>query len=83
MDGEDTTYVPPPVPPRYIVIEYLDTSGWDQSELASRSGLSPETISEICSGKASITTAVALGFEKAFGRSAGFWLNLQARSLLQ
>src|SRR5579884_3132868 len=66
-----------PVHPGEIVLEYLDYYGWSQSDLARRSGLTPKTISEICNGKAPITSTTGLAFEKIFQRPAHFWLNLQ------
>jgi addiction module HigA family antidote len=60
-----------------MVTDYLDHQTWSQRELARRTGLTPKTISEICSGKAPITPPTALAFEKVFGRPAHFWLNLQ------
>lgn len=63
--------------PGDTLIEYLDAQGWNQSDLARRSGITPKTISEICNGKAPITPITALHFEKVFSRPAHFWLNLQ------
>jgi HTH-type transcriptional regulator/antitoxin HigA len=63
--------------PGETVLEYLDFYGWSQRDLARRTGITPKTISEICSGKAPITPTTALAFEKAFRRPAHFWLNLQ------
>ena len=59
------------------VLEYLEFNEWTQSDLARRTGLTPKTISEVCNGKASITTSTALALEKAFQRPASFWLSLQ------
>ena len=63
--------------PGEMVIEYLDTNGWTQRDLARRSNVTPKTISEICNGKASISPSTALSFENVLGRPAHFWLNLQ------
>lgn len=63
--------------PGETVVEYLEFHDWSQRDLARRSGLTPKTISEICSGKAPITPTTALAFEKVFRRPAHFWLNLQ------
>ena len=63
--------------PGEMVVDYLDFTGWSQSDLARRTGLSAKTISEICNGKAPITPATALALEKVFQRPAHFWLNLQ------
>jgi addiction module HigA family antidote len=77
MDSH-TTFEPTTVPhPGEAVQEYLDFYGWSQQDLARRTGLTPKTISEICSGKGPITPPTALAFEKAFQRPASLWLNLQ------
>ena len=65
--------------PGETVTEYLLAHDWSQSDLARRSGITPKTISEICNGKAAISPATALAFEKVLGRPAHFWLNLQRR----
>lgn len=73
-------YEPSAVPhPGETVAEYLEFNGWSQRDLARRTGLTPKTISEICAGKAPITPATSLAFEKAFRRPAHFWLNLQQK----
>ncbi len=66
-----------PLHPGEIVLDYLDHYGWSQQDLARRSGITPKTISEICNGKAPITSTTGLAFEKVFQRPAHFWLNLQ------
>src|SRR5436309_1896069 len=75
---QQTRFEPNAVPhPGETVLEYLGFYGWSQRDLARRTGLTPKTISEICSGKAPITPPTALAFEKAFQRPAHLWLNLQ------
>jgi HTH-type transcriptional regulator/antitoxin HigA len=59
------------------VTEYLEAYGWSQSDLARRTGLTPKTVSEICNGKAAISPATALSFERVLQRPAHFWLGLQ------
>lgn len=66
-------------PPGEIVLEYLESISWTQKELARRTGITTKSISEVCNGKARITPLTALAFEKALGRPAHFWLNLQTR----
>jgi addiction module HigA family antidote len=71
-------FIPNAVPhPGEMVLEYLEFYGWSQRDLSRRTGLAPKTISEICNGKAPVTPTTALAFEKAFGRPAHLWLNLQ------
>ena len=65
--------------PGVMITEYLEFNEWNQRELARRSGLSPKTISEICSGKARISATTALALETVLRRPAHFWLNLQSK----
>jgi HTH-type transcriptional regulator / antitoxin HigA len=65
-------------PPGDTILDYLDSYGWTQKELALRTDLTPKTISEICSGKAPISPTTALALEKVFQRPAHFWLSLQS-----
>ncbi len=63
--------------PKETILEYLSDRQWNQRELARRSGLSTKTVSELCSGKTSITAPTALALELVFDRPAHLWLNLQ------
>lgn len=65
--------------PGETVVDYLEFNGWSQRDLARRTGLTPKTISEICNGKAPITTTTALALEPVLKRPAHFWLNLQVQ----
>ena len=65
--------------PKEMVLEYLESEKWSQRDLAEKTGLSANTISELCSGKAGITAQTALALEPVFNRPAHFWLNLQRR----
>ncbi len=67
------------VPPGEILEDYLDNLGMTQAELAARTGLTKKTINEIIKGKAPITHETALKFERALGRPAHFWNNLELR----
>jgi HTH-type transcriptional regulator / antitoxin HigA len=81
MDNEpEMTLRPRRVPhPGEVITDYLESNGWNQRDLARRSGLTPKTISEICNGKAPITPATSIAFEKVFQRPAHFWSNLQGQ----
>jgi HTH-type transcriptional regulator/antitoxin HigA len=80
IESPNLEYTPRSVPhPGEMVVEYLESFGWSQRDLARRADVTPKTISEICSGKASISPATALAFEKTFARPAHFWLALQRR----
>jgi len=63
--------------PGETIADYLHSYSWSQRDLARRTGLTPKTISEICSGKASVSPTTALALEKVLRRPAHFWLNLQ------
>ena len=55
-DQEVALLHPTPSPhPGEVVADYLEFHGWAQRDLARRTGLTPKTISEICSGKASVS----------------------------
>ena len=79
MDNHQGTLFTSPAAehPGETVLEYLEFYDWSQRELARRTGLTPKTISEICNGKAPITSTTALALEKVFRRPAHLWLNLQ------
>lgn len=65
--------------PGETVVDYLEFFNWSQRDLARRTGITPKTISEICSGKSSITPHTAILFERVFKRPAHFWLSLQQK----
>ena len=65
------------VTPGEVLEEYLDVHGMSQAELAARTGMAKKTINEIIKGKASITPDTALKLERALGRPAHFWSNLE------
>ncbi|HPL26331.1 MAG TPA: HigA family addiction module antitoxin [Myxococcota bacterium] len=65
------------VTPGEVLEEYLADLGMTQAELADRTGLTRKTINEIIKAKSSITAETALKLERALGRSAHFWSNLE------
>ena len=77
-DTEKNQYVPDYlVASGEILGEYLEHYGMKQAELATRTGLAKKNINEIINGKAPITPETALRFERALGRPAHFWNNLE------
>lgn len=77
-DNTQRQYQPQAAPhPGELLVDYLEAHEWTQRELSRRSGLTPKTISEICSGKAPISPTTALSLENVLQRPAHFWLNLQ------
>lgn len=65
------------VHPGEIVTEYREHAGLSESEFASVTGLSLECVQALGAGVASVDPELALVLERAFGRPASFWLNLQ------
>ena len=78
----DTQYVDVFPPGEFIKDEMLER-GWSQADLAEIIGKSPKLVSEILSGKRSITPETAASLGAAFGEgdpdSAQVWLNLESR----
>jgi len=65
------------VHPGDILQEMLDEWGLSQSHLARHLGTDVARINEICRGRRGISAEMALLLGKAFGTSAGLWMNLQ------
>jgi len=64
--------------PGETIAELLEERGITQSELATRTGVTPAYISNVISGKKDISSKFAMNLEYAFGVPKSFWLNLQA-----
>lgn len=60
-----------------LVKEFLEPLKVTQTLLANHTGLSLQTINEICKGKRNITPETAWLFSKSFGTTPEFWMNLQ------
>lgn len=63
--------------PGEFIREELEAREWGQIDLAAILGRSPNIISDIISGKRSISPDIAQELASAFGTSAELWLNLQ------
>lgn len=61
---------------------FLEARGIKIVDFARRTGRPTKTISEIISGKVSITPETALQFERVLGESASFWLGLETKHQL-
>jgi len=57
--------------------EILEDENISQKSLATRTGLTPETISRIINGKLPITQETALKLERVLGVSRDYWMNFQ------
>ncbi len=55
----------------------ISSRHWYPALLAAISDVPEDIIWRIREGKQGITLAVAIGFAKAFGTSADYWMNLQ------
>jgi len=65
-------------PPGDLLREELEERGWTQGDLAEILGVSQRLVSEIATGKRTITRETARRLGAAFGTSAQFWLNLES-----
>lgn len=65
------------VPVGQILRGELAGLGMSQLELATAMGRPPQVVSEIVTGKKSITPDTAIDLEEALGIDAGFWLRAQ------
>jgi addiction module HigA family antidote len=75
---EDGFMTRPAIHPGEILADELQELGITSTELSRRLSVPPNRISQIISGKRSITGDTALRLGHWFGTSAQFWLNLQA-----
>lgn len=66
------------VAPGEILAETLEARRISQAELAARCGLSEKHVSQVITGKASITSDTALLLERTLGVAASLWLNLES-----
>jgi len=68
----------PPHPGEAILEDFFKPLGLSISEAARRLGVSRNTLSRVCHGKAGITPELALRLEMAFKPSADSWIRQQA-----
>lgn len=66
-----------PIHPGEILADEIEEIGISAAELARRLKVPPNRISQIISGKRSITADTALRLGKWFGTGPKIWLNLQ------
>jgi HTH-type transcriptional regulator / antitoxin HigA len=64
-------------PPGEFIRDELEAREWTQSVLADVMGRPERVVSEIISGKRSITPDTARGLSAAFGTDPTFWINLE------
>lgn len=74
----ETRYIPDnAIHPGETLREVLEEKGMSNKELALRTGKPEQTISKVVQGKSSITTSMAIAFEKVLELPVNFWMNLQ------
>jgi HTH-type transcriptional regulator/antitoxin HigA len=64
--------------PGEVLREALESNGLTQAEFAAQIGRPAQMVSEVITGKKSITPETALDFELVLGISADFWVRVQA-----
>jgi addiction module HigA family antidote len=67
-----------PIHPGEVLAEELEQLGISPTELSRQIRVPPNRISQVISGKRSITGDTALRLAHWFGTSPQFWMNLQA-----
>ena len=73
-----TNYLPDTVfAPGETIAEYLEEKDWNQEEFAERMGYTTKHISQLMTGKATISIDTAQRLERVLGANTQFWLNLE------
>ena len=67
------------VGPGDFILDFLDSFGWTQNDLADVTGFSLKSINQLINNKQGITPETAITLEKVFGSPAEFWLNVDAK----
>ncbi|MCR5766298.1 MAG: HigA family addiction module antidote protein [Treponema sp.] len=67
------------VGPGDYIVDFLDSFGWTQSDLAEVTGISTKTINLLINNKQGITPDTAITLEKVFGTPADFWIEVDAQ----
>ncbi len=65
------------IPPGETIREMIEARGMNQAQLAARMGRPRRLVSQLISGKVSITPETACELEAVLGPSAEFWMNLE------
>jgi HTH-type transcriptional regulator / antitoxin HigA len=79
MTKKQFTYNPDySIHPGEYIQEFLETFGMKQTELALRLGITTKHLNNIVKGKVSVSPETANSLEMVFGKSAKYWLSIQA-----
>ena len=65
-------------PPGHTIADLLEERSWTQAQLADRLGVSRKHVSELITGKAAISEAIAIELARVLGSTIGFWLSREA-----
>ena len=65
-------------PPGHTIADLLEERNWTQAQLADRLGVSRKHVSELMTGKATISESNAIKLARVLGSTVGFWLNREA-----
>lgn len=65
-------------PPGHTIEDLLEERNWTQAQLADRLGLSRKHVSELITGKAAFSEAIAIELARVLGSTIGFWLSREA-----
>lgn len=67
------------VGPGDFILDFLDSFGWTQNDLAEVTGFSLKTVNLLINNKQGITPETAVTLEKVFGSPADFWIEVDAK----
>lgn len=67
------------VGPGDFILDFLDSLGWTQADLAEVTGFSAKSINLLINNKQGITPDTAVTLEKVFGSPADFWIEVDAK----
>ena len=67
------------VGPGDFILDFLDSFGWTQNDLAEVTGFSLKTINLLINNRQGITPETAVTLEKVFGSPADFWIEVDAK----
>lgn len=65
-------------PPGETILDIIEDKGWSQVELSKRLGYTEKHVSQLITGKASITNDTASKLANTLGSTEGFWLKREA-----
>lgn len=67
------------VGPGDFILDFLETLGWNQNDLADVTDFSLKSINQLINNKQGITPRTAITLEKSFVNPAEFWLEVDAK----